>query len=924
MVGWMRTMMARLRGVFSNRAMDEEFTQELETHLAMLTEESISHGMAPEDARRAARLRLGGVEQLREIHRQQWGVPLIETFLQDIRYGLRILSKSPAFTIVAVLTLALGTGANTAIFSIVNSVLLRNLPVRDPQQLVFLTNPNEQGMEQGFGDGDRDLLTYWEFQQLEQNNRVFSGLLASSSFAQSLPITIEDPGKSRDLVSEHVSLVSGSYFSVLGISPVLGRTFTNEVDKVRDANPIAVISYGFWRDNFAGSAAALGRSVRIHDTSFTIIGVMPPQFRGETVGVSPEIWVPLSMQAEIYPGRDYLSLETQPFHKSEWLHAIGRLKPGITLAQAKAEINVEFQHLMESQTPGMSADKKRQFLNQHLAVVEGSRGASTLREGFGKPLEILMAIVALILLIACANIANLLLARSAARQKEITVRIAVGAGGSRLLRQVFTESILLALIGGAVGLVLGRCADVALLQMVSRGPSPIVLDLHPDAKVLMFTLGISVLTGILFGLAPGLRAHRVDLGAILRGTSHAVAGNRSHVGWLPLGKALVVTQVAVSLPLLVVAALFVRSFQRLAEAQLGYDRDHVLTFSMSPISYGYKTAEIPQLYKDIIERLDSVPGVRSASLIDHGFFAGSDSSSAVTIEGEKPRTGDDAESRWDLVGPNFFSTAGIPILEGREIVPYDSGNGQRVGVVNEEFVRYYFAQRSNPIGKRVHVRTTLGDSDFVIVGVAANAKQRSVREKPRRRFYVPFLNPIGEANYASIIVRTIGNPAGVVSSIRSTVKQAASNLPPIEIRTMKEIVSQTLVQDRMITQLSFTFGVLAIVLVCTGLYGIMAYAISGRINEIGIRMALGAQRGNVLLLVLRESLLLVLIGITIALPIVFGAGKWVSSLLYGVKAADPAALTFATILMLVVGMSACYLPARRATRVDPIAALRYE
>lgn len=924
MLGWMRTMIARLRGVFSKRAMDEEFRQELEAHLAMLTEEGIARGMAPEDARRAARVRLGGVEQLRQVHRQQWGLPLIETFLQDIRYGLRILRKSPAFTIVAVLTLALGTGANTAIFSVVNSVLLRNLPVRDPQQLVFLTNPNEQGMNQGFEDGDRDLLTYWEFQQLEQNNRVFSGLLASSSFAQSLPMAIENPGHSPDLVSEQVSLVSGSYFSVLGISPVLGRTFTNEVDKVRDASPVAVISYGFWRDHFAGSAAALGRSVRIHDTAFTILGVMPPQFRGETVGASPAIWVPLSMQAEIYPGRDYLSLETQPFHKPEWLQVIGRLQPGITLAQAKANINVEFQQIMESQTAGMPPDKKKHFLDQHLAVVEGSRGASTLRTDFGKPLKILMAIVALILLIACANIANLLLARSAARQKEITVRTAMGAGRSRLFRQVFTESILLALIGGAAGLLLARWADVALLRLVSGGPNQIPLDLHPDARVLMFTFGICVLTGILFGLAPALRTRRVDLNSVLRGTSQTVAGNRSHVGWLPIGKALVVTQVAVSLLLLIVAALFVRSFQRLAEVQLGYDRDHVLTFSVNPISYGYKVAEIPQLYKDVIERLDSVPGVRSTSLTDNGLFSGMDSSSGVTVEGEKPKTGDDAQSQWDLVGPNFFSTAGIPILYGREISADDSGNGQRIGVVNEEFVRHYITQGSNPLGKRVHVHTTTGDQDFVIVGVAANAKRRSVREKPRPRFYAPFLNPIGEASYASIIVRTSGDPGAVAPSIRSTVKQTASNLPPIEIRTMQEMVSQTLGQDRMITQLSFAFGVLAIVLVCTGLYGIMAYAVSGRVNEIGIRMALGAQRGNVLLLVLRESLLLVVIGVAMALPIVLGAGKWISSLLYGVTAADPVALTFATILMLVVGMSACYLPARRAMRVDPIVALRYE
>jgi predicted permease len=531
--------------------------------------------------------------------------------------------------------------------------------------------------------------------------------------------------------------------------------------------------------------------------------------------------------------------------------------------------------------------------------------------------------VGLILLIACANIANILLARSAARQREITVRVAMGAGASRLFRQVFTESILLALIGGAVGLLLAHWADLALLQMVSRGPSPIPLDVHPDAEILSFTFAVSVLTGILFGLAPAFRAARVDLGSVLRGTSRMVAGT-GHIGRAAVGKGLVVAQVALSLLLLIVAGLFIRSFQRLAQVQLGYDRDHVLTFSVSPVSYGYRGAAIAEVYKNMLERLGAIPGVRGASLIDNGLFAESDSNSAVGIEGEKPKTGDDADCPWDLVGPNFFSTAGIPILYGREITPQDSGNGQRVGVVNQEFVHYYFGSGSTPIGKRVHVMTTLGDSDFVIVGLAVTAKQRSVREKPRRRFYVPFFNPIGEASYAWVIVRAVGEPAAVESAVRSAVRQTATNLPPIEIQTMNEVVDETVASDRMITQLSAVFGALAVVLSCIGLYGIMAYAVSGRINEIGIRIALGAQRGNVLWLILRESLLLVTAGVLIGLPAVFATGKWISSLLFGVMPADPAAIAASTILMFLIGTIACYIPAQRAMRVDPMVALRYE
>src|SRR5205085_2023917 len=470
--------------------------------------------------------------------------------------------------------------------------------------------------------------------------------------------------------------------------------------------------------------------------------------------------------------------ETSPFRKTEWLQAIGRLKPGVTLAQAKASIEVEFHQMIEAQTGGMSEEKKRQFLNQHLAVTPGSHGASTLRGDFGKPLQILMVVVGLVLLIACANIANILLARSAARQKEISIRVALGAGGPRLFRQVLTESILLAAIGGAVGLLLGRWADVALLRMVSSTSNQVRLDLHPDSTILAFTLGVSLLTGILFGLAPALQATHVDLNSVLKGTSRSVAGTTARSGGVPSGKILVIAQVALSLSLLVVAGLFVRSFRNLSETQLGYDRDHLLEFFVDPLSYGYRPTEIPALDQSILLRIDAMPGIGGATLIDNPLMSGRDSNSPITIEGQKPLPGDNADARWDMVGPHFFSTTGIRILEGREITDGDSGNGQRVGVINDTMARKFFPQ-SNPIGQRAFVHTTSSQAAFIIVGVVQDSKQHGAREKPFPRFYVPYFNPIGNdwTAGAAIIVRTARDPSSVSSAIRNVVKQAAPNLP---------------------------------------------------------------------------------------------------------------------------------------------------
>jgi len=839
----------------------------------------------------------------------------------DLKFALRQIARHRAYSITIVLTLALGIGANTAIFSVIHAVLLSSLPVTDPQQLVFLTHPDEQGFESGFGDGDRDFITYPEFQQLERNNRVFSGLLAASNFTSSIPVATQAANSSANVAPAQVSLISGSYFSVLGVTPVLGHAFGTEVDKLRDANPVAVISYAFWRDRLGRAGDVIGRRIRILNTVYEIVGVAPPQFHGETVGADPDIWVPLTMASEVFPGHDYLSQETNPFHKTEWLQAIGRRKPGVTLTQAMASIEVEFHQMLEAQTVGMSAQDKQRFMNQHLPVTDGSHGASTVRQNFGKPLRILMVVVGVILLIACANIANILLARSAARQREISVRAALGAGRLRLFRQVLTENLLLSVIGGAVGLLIAQWVDMALLRMVSTTSDPVVLDVHPDIAVLAFTFGVSLMTAILFGLTPAFQATRADL----KGASRGVAGTAVRRGRVPAGKIFVVAQVSLSLLLLVVAGLFARSLRNLSEMQLGYDRDHLLEFFVDPLSYGYRPAEVRALEQRILVRMDAIPGVRGATLIDFPLVSGMDSQSPVTIEGQKRKPGNDAEVRWSMVGPNFFSTAGIAILDGREISDGDSGNRQRVGVINETMAHKFFPH-SSPIGQRALVHTTLGDAPFIIVGVVRDAKHRSPKEKPFPRFYVPYFNPIGDdwTAGAAIIVRTAGDPSLLSSAIRDVVKQEAPGLPPVTMKTIDQRLSDSLVMDRMIADLSVAFGILAIVLVSVGLYGVMAYATSRRTNEIGIRIALGAQRRGILWLILRESLLLVLIGAAIGVLLVFAAGKWISSLLFGLQPADPMTLTFAIALMFAVGVLASYIPAQRATRVDPMVALRQE
>ncbi len=847
---------------------------------------------------------------------------------QDLRFALRILAKNPGFTLIAVLTLALGIGANTAIFSVLDSVLLRSLPVPHPEQLVTLSDPDEHGSSFGSEGGDRSLLAYSEFEYFRDHNEVFSEIFAADSQLPELEITIPNSSSSTGAQKEsaRIRLVSADYFATLGVTPAAGAFFTREVDRARGGSPIAVLSYAFWKQRFSLDPLALGKTIQIRQTAFQIVGITPPGFFGETVGEFPDLWIPMMMQDSIYPGRDLLTAAEDLTNMHIWLQVMARLKPGVTPEQAKASINVVFKGLLESKVgASISAEERRHALDQRINLQQAARGSSVLREHFGEPLKILMAMVGFVLLIACANVANLLLARGAARQREFALRLAIGAGRVRLIRQLLTESLLLAVSGTAAGLLLAQWTDTLLLRMVSgasAGPPSIHLDLQPDARVLGFTLGVTLLTTILFGLIPSLYSTRRDLTPVLKSTPTGTSSEVSHRRF-STGKILVVTQVAVSVILLVSAGLFVRSLSKLGEVKLGYNLENLILFRVDAAPGGYKGAAIPRFQLDLLARISAIPGLRGATVSKDGLFSGSESADPIAVEGYTPKAGDEMHSRMDHVGPGYFSTLGIPILMGREIEAQDAPGIIRAAVINQTFARRFFPN-TNPIGKHVRDTYSGNPAEMIVVGVAADAKYNDLREKALPRIYAPLANPMWENPAAFYEVRTYADPQAVAATLRRVVQEAAPTLPPIKVHTMSWLVDDSLQTDRFIEQLAGVFSLLALLLAAIGLYGLMAYTVSRRTRDIGIRLALGAEPGNVVWQVLRETLVLVLIGIVIGVPVALGSTHFMRSMLFGLGLADPVAILFAATLLALVATLAGFLPARRASQVDPMVALRYE
>jgi predicted permease len=883
-----------LRARFVRNRFEGEMDDELRFHLDRQIEDNIAGGMTREEARSAALRNFGGVEQIKEECRDARGTRFLREVWQDLRYGLRMLRRSPAFAAAAVLSLALGIGVNTAIFTLIDALMLRMLPVERPQELVVLKkvhplNPDDQ-------------FSYAAYIRFRDGAADFAGILAAT-VTDTVNIFLKGE---PELVSRQS--VSGNYFAVLGVRPVLGRALEPGDDRLPAGDPVAVISYGFWQRRFGRDPSVLGQGFTLKGTSFSIIGVAPAEFFGETVGKAPDIWTPVTVQ----PGAPSWLWSG---HSVTWLRIAGRLGPGITREQARSRLDPIFERMQNEIASGMKETRFRnQVLETRFRVEDGSLGLSELRERFSLPLRILMAVVGLVLMIACANIANLLLARAAARQREFAVRLAIGAGRARLIRQLLTESLLLSVLGGTFGLALSRWASKVLLLLVSRASAPIPLDLRPDARILAFTAGLSLLTGILFGFAPALRATRFDLAPSLKQSTERGRGRFS------LAKTLVAAQVAVSLLLLVGAGLFVRSLQKLESIDAGFDPEQVLLFRIDPRATGYKRTDLASLYRRLLERAESVPGVRAASGSFFGLFTGATWGNTLTVEGYTPRAGETVHSLANAVMARYFEVMGIPILHGRSISWADHENAPRVAVVNQTFARLYFG-KADPIGKRFGLGSPPKEM-IEIVGVAKDAKYVHLREAARPMLYVPFLQyPSG---LTELEIRAAGDPSALAATLRRELAAVDRNLPVLGVTSLGEQVAASIAAERLIAKLSSAFGLLALLLACIGLYGVLAYSVSRRTSEIGIRIALGARPGDVRWLVLRESLLLILLGSAAGLAAALAAGRWISSQLFGVAPDDPLIFSLATISMLAVGTLAGYLPARRASRVDPMAALRYE
>jgi predicted permease len=842
----------------------------------------------------------------------------VETLWKDIRFGLRTLAKSPGFTAVAALTLALGIGANTALFSLVNSLLLRHLPVSHPEELVAVGIPYRvNSVSQG--TPRLDLFSLPLYHALRENSRSFDGLLASGRTGQ-LDMRVE--GAPANSVAEHPHgrLVSGNYFSLLGVRAAIGRTIMEDDDRAGGSSPpVMVISYDYWQRRFASDPAVLGRQLGVNGGKFTIVGVAAPGFFGEVVGAQPDFWIPASQQPLVNPGRNWVS---DP--QTSWLLLMGRLKPGVTLEQAQAELDPLVHRLIPTlPNVKLDADDIAGIAKGHVQVSPGGVGFSSVRARFSQPLLLLLGMVGVVLLICCANIANLMLTRAAARTREIGVRLAMGAPRFRLVRQLLTESLLLSLLGTACGCALAVWCTRLLLQLVSRGTDPIPLDVHADLRVLGFTLGICVLTAVFFGLAPALRAIRVDLISALKPSMGRTGHGMGHSGKFNAGKALVVAQVAVSLLLLTGAGLLVKSLQNLIHQDVGFDRNHLLIVETDPVTGGYDEKQMDSLMGQVSAALAELPGVTGVVTSYNGLFSGTDSATLLAAGDFQRTSRDDREAAYDMVGAEYFQTIGARILQGRGIEPRDSATSTKVAVIGQGLAQYQYAG-VNPIGHYLQ----LGDSDHPapveIVGVVSDIKESELAGPPARRFFIPLTQRTDAVGYLRFIVRTAGDPAVIRKSVQARLAERYPNLRLLDASPVDQLMRQDITEQRVLAQLSSFFGGLALLLAVTGLYGVISYTTSLRTSEIGIRMALGAPSGTVLRMVLGESLGLLVAGIVLGGAIALAALRVLSSRLFGLSASDPGTFAIATLVLAMAVLLAGYLPARRASRVNPLVALHEE
>ena len=897
----------RLRMVFHRRQLNLDLEEEMRLHLDLRRQQQIESGLSPVAANQAANRKFGNITRLKEKSMMTWGSESLESFFHDAAYGARALLRSPALTLVALLSLALGIGANTAIFSLLDAVMLRSLPVKEPAQLVLLGKGDTYGISDDFAR--TNLYSYPFYRQMQQKNQVFSDTAAIFSMVNGAYGFVDGSTESEPM---NVQLVSGTYFQTLGVGALIGRTLNDADDNSEGDHPVAVISYSWWKRRLAQDPTVLNRKLKLGATIYNIIGVAPPEFFGTKVGESPDMWIPFSMVKEVPP--NYGGYKD---NFSESLLILGRLKPGVSVAQATSDVNVLYRQILLGFPDAKLSQENLQKLDRtKVSLTPMATGLSELRHQFSKPLQILMAVVALVLLIACANIANLLLARSTARARELAVRQALGAGRARLVRQLLTESLILALSGGALGVALASIANHLLLHMISGGPETIPLNISIDLRLLTFTFAVTVATAIVFGTIPAIRATNIQLAEALKdGRGPQAAGARN-----PLARALVISQVALSLVLVVGAGLFLRSLVNLNHIDTGFNKENVLRLDIDSSSAGYTPGEPREvaLNRQIEERVGALPNVKAASFSAFTFHEGSWNTNVI-VPGMN--TNKDINVRHNVVGNGYLATMQIPLLAGRNFSPSDTSTSQHVAIISEHTAKTLFPL-GNPIGRSYNLEGNNPEDAVTVIGIAKDVKFGDLTEEPVNLDYIPYTQHAW--GFGDFEVRYTGSFDPVSAAVQQTIHSIDRSLPITGVTTLDEQVARTLTDQRLVAQLSTFFGLLAVFLSSVGIYGLMSYLVTRRTNEIGIRMALGAARANVRWLVMREILALVALGVAIGIPAALAGNRFVANMIFGVKSTDPASLLTAVALLLTVAIFAGYFPARRASRVDPMEALRYE
>lgn len=911
---------------FARGRIGREIDDELAFHLEARTRKLVAAGWSSDAARREALRQFGDVAAVRDSlveldHQRERAMnraDVLSELRQDVAFAFRTLRRNYGVTALIVTALAVGIGANTAIFTLVDSVLVAKLPVHDPDALVAIGDPARVGSMNLGLPPVTSILSYPVYKDLRERNHVFSDVLASGR-SDRLDVRI---GKSA-AEPEHPRgrFVSGNYFSLLGVHAVLGRTFDASVDANRGGSPVVTISYGYWMRRFHGARDVVGTQIGVNGMKMTIIGVTERDFTGDVVGTSNDIWLPVTMVDALRP-----NLKRLDDRGVSWLLLLGRLKPGATLDQAKVEIPGLIEQSIVANSTTLNA-KSYLGAKQPYYVASGAKGFSAVRQTFEAPLVTLLIGVALLLCIICANVANLLLARSIARGRELSVRLALGAGRGRLVRQMLTEAGVLAAISAAVGLLIAWWASRALLALAASGV-PFTVSVSLDARILAFTLVVTIGSVLLFGLVPAFRAARVDVASSIRASAASISsgalGGRGQRA--PLGMALIAGQVALSVVLLAGAAMLVQSLRNVESQDVGLDRDHLLIAEPDIITPGYQGARLASLVHTLRDRISALPGVAAVTYSENGIFSGTENGMTIEVPGFAARQLSDTVAYYDHVGPGYVAAIGGHLLAGRDIAPSDEGKRTGVAVVNEALAGFYFPGRS-AIGRFLHVNDSIA---IQIVGVIADVRDHDLVKDVQRRMYLPYVvtdsqpGQVGQPGSLRVEIRTTGDPASLVQTVRRAMRAIDPSLPINYVQPLSDSMSRSIAQQRLLAQIAAGFGALALLLAAIGLYGVMTYAISRRTSEIGLRVALGADRGRIVRLVLRDALRLVTTGLAIGVPLALAATRLLEAQLHGVKPGDPLALGAAVAVLIAAAVLAALLPAMRAANVAPIVALRAE